>query len=49
MQQVLTARQRGLVDLADRLAGRAAGHDRDNTFPKENDDMREAGILQLTG
>jgi alkylation response protein AidB-like acyl-CoA dehydrogenase len=53
VQQVLTARERELVDLAGRLADtfaeRAAEHDRDASFPFENyDDMREAGYLGLT-
>jgi alkylation response protein AidB-like acyl-CoA dehydrogenase len=53
VQQVLTARERELVELAGRLAdtfaGRAAEHDRDASFPFENyEDMREAGYLGLT-
>jgi alkylation response protein AidB-like acyl-CoA dehydrogenase len=51
--EALTARQRELVDLAARLgrenfAPRAAGHDRDATFPFENyADLRRAGLLAL--
>ncbi|MCT2582686.1 acyl-CoA dehydrogenase family protein [Actinophytocola gossypii] len=53
MIRCLTPRQQELVDLAGRLADsfaeRAAGHDRDNTFPVENyDDLRAAGFLRLT-
>lgn len=53
MYQVLTERQRALVEVASGLAGRfaerAAGHDARNTFPHENyDDMRRAGVLKLT-
>lgn len=53
MMQCLTPRQQELVDLAGKLADifaeRAAGHDRDNTFPTENyDDLRAAGLLRLT-
>jgi alkylation response protein AidB-like acyl-CoA dehydrogenase len=53
VQQVLTPRQRELVELAgrlaDRFAERAAEHDRDASFPFENyEDMREAGYLGLT-
>jgi alkylation response protein AidB-like acyl-CoA dehydrogenase len=53
MRQILTPRERELVDLAgslaDRFAERAAEHDREATFPFENyEDMREAGYLGLT-
>jgi alkylation response protein AidB-like acyl-CoA dehydrogenase len=53
VEQVLTPRQRELVELAgglaDTFAGRAAEHDRDASFPFENyEDMREAGYLGLT-
>jgi alkylation response protein AidB-like acyl-CoA dehydrogenase len=53
MRQILTPRERELVELAgglaDRFAERAAEHDRDATFPRENyEDMREAGYLGLT-
>src|SRR5688500_4507461 len=53
MRRPLTPRQRELVELAGRLADtfaeRAAGHDRENTFPVENyDDLHEAGYLKLT-
>jgi alkylation response protein AidB-like acyl-CoA dehydrogenase len=53
VQQVLTPRQRELVELAgrlaDRFAERAGEHDRDASFPFENyEDMREAGYLGLT-
>jgi alkylation response protein AidB-like acyl-CoA dehydrogenase len=53
MRQILTPRERDLVELAgglaDRFAERAAEHDRDATFPFENyDEMREAGYLGLT-
>src|ERR671915_633900 len=53
MEQCLTPRQRELVDLAGRLADefaeRAAGHDRDASFPFENyERMREEGYLGLT-
>jgi len=49
----LTARQRELVGLAERLgrerfAPRAARHDREASFPRENfDDLRQAGLLGL--
>jgi alkylation response protein AidB-like acyl-CoA dehydrogenase len=53
MRQILTPRERELVELAgslaDGFAERAAEHDRDATFPLENyEDMREAGYLGLT-
>jgi alkylation response protein AidB-like acyl-CoA dehydrogenase len=53
VEQVLTPRQRELVELAGRLADmfaeRAAEHDRDASFPFENyEDMRKAGYLGLT-
>lgn len=53
MQQVLTERERKLVELADRLARefgeRAAEHDREGSFPFENyERMREEGYLGLT-
>src|SRR5918992_4571548 len=53
MEQCLTPRQRGLVELAARLAdefaGRAGEHDRDGSFPFENyERMREVGYLGLT-
>jgi alkylation response protein AidB-like acyl-CoA dehydrogenase len=53
MRQILTPRERELVELAgslaDRFAERAAEHDREATFPFENyEDMREAGYLGLT-
>jgi alkylation response protein AidB-like acyl-CoA dehydrogenase len=53
LQQILTPRQRELVELAgglaDRFAERAAEHDRDASFPFENyEDMRAAGYLGLT-
>jgi alkylation response protein AidB-like acyl-CoA dehydrogenase len=53
MRQIITPRERDLVELAgglaDRFAERAAEHDRDATFPFENyDEMREAGYLGLT-
>lgn len=49
----MTGRQRALVatarSLAERIAPRAAEHDRDGTFPFENFEMlREAGYLALT-
>jgi alkylation response protein AidB-like acyl-CoA dehydrogenase len=48
----LTDRQRELIDIADslgpRFAERAAGYDRDATFPFENyADLRDAGLLGL--
>jgi alkylation response protein AidB-like acyl-CoA dehydrogenase len=53
MQQILTPRQREIVDLAGRLADtfaeRASTYDRENRFPFENyDDLRESGYLTLT-
>jgi alkylation response protein AidB-like acyl-CoA dehydrogenase len=53
MRQILTPRERHLVELAgnlaDRFAERAGEHDREGTFPFENyDEMREAGYLGLT-
>jgi alkylation response protein AidB-like acyl-CoA dehydrogenase len=53
MRQILTPRERDLVELAGQLAHgfaeRAAEHDRDATFPLENyEEMREAGYLGLT-
>ena len=53
MNPCLSERQRELVELAGRLADqfarRAAEHDRDNTFPLENDDdLCAAGLLRLT-
>ena len=53
MEQLLTARQRELVELAGRLADtfaeRAGKHDRDASFPFQNyEDMRGAGYLGLT-
>jgi alkylation response protein AidB-like acyl-CoA dehydrogenase len=53
MRQILTPRERDLVELAgslaDRFAERANEHDREGTFPFENyDEMREAGYLGLT-
>jgi alkylation response protein AidB-like acyl-CoA dehydrogenase len=53
MRQILTPRERELVDLAgslaDRFAERAAEHDREATFPLENyEEMRGAGYLGLT-
>src|SRR5919106_160882 len=53
MEQCLTPRQRGLVELAARLADefaeRAGEHDRDGSFPFENyERMREEGYLGLT-
>jgi alkylation response protein AidB-like acyl-CoA dehydrogenase len=53
MRQILTPRERDLVELAgtlaDRFAERAAEHDREGTFPFENyEEMREAGYLGLT-
>jgi alkylation response protein AidB-like acyl-CoA dehydrogenase len=53
MRQILTPRERELVELAgglaDRFAERAAEHDREATFPFENyEEMREAGYLGLT-
>jgi alkylation response protein AidB-like acyl-CoA dehydrogenase len=53
VQLCLTERQRSIVDLAGRLADefaeRAAGHDRDASFPFENyERMREEGYLGLT-
>jgi alkylation response protein AidB-like acyl-CoA dehydrogenase len=53
MRQILTPRERELVELAgglaDRFAERAAEHDREATFPFENyEAMREAGYLGLT-
>jgi alkylation response protein AidB-like acyl-CoA dehydrogenase len=53
MRQILTPRERDLVELAgslaDRFAERAGDHDREGTFPFENyEEMREAGYLGLT-
>jgi alkylation response protein AidB-like acyl-CoA dehydrogenase len=53
MRQILTPRERELVELAGRLADdfaeRAPEHDREATFPFENyEQMREAGYLGLT-
>ena len=53
MRQILTERERELVELAgslaDRFAERASEHDRESTFPFENyEEMREAGYLGLT-
>jgi alkylation response protein AidB-like acyl-CoA dehydrogenase len=53
MRQILTSRERELVELAgslaDRFAERAGEHDREGTFPFENyEEMREAGYLGLT-
>jgi alkylation response protein AidB-like acyl-CoA dehydrogenase len=53
MRQILTPRERDLVELAgslaDRFAERAGEHDREGTFPFENyEEMREAGYLGLT-
>ena len=53
MRQILTQRERDLVELAgglaDRFAVRAGEHDREGTFPFENyEEMREAGYLGLT-
>jgi alkylation response protein AidB-like acyl-CoA dehydrogenase len=53
MRQILTPRERDLVELAgslaDRFAERATEHDGEATFPFENyDEMREAGYLGLT-
>jgi alkylation response protein AidB-like acyl-CoA dehydrogenase len=53
MRQILTPRERELVELAgglaDRFAERAGEHDRESTFPFENyEEMREAGYLGLT-
>jgi alkylation response protein AidB-like acyl-CoA dehydrogenase len=53
MRQILTPRERDLLELAgslaDRFAERADEHDRGATFPLENyEDMREAGYLGLT-
>jgi alkylation response protein AidB-like acyl-CoA dehydrogenase len=53
MRQILSDRERELVELAgrlaDRFAERASEHDREGTFPFENyEDMREAGYLGLT-
>jgi alkylation response protein AidB-like acyl-CoA dehydrogenase len=53
MRQILTPRERELVELAgslaDRFAERATEHDRDSTFPFQNyEEMREAGYLGLT-
>jgi alkylation response protein AidB-like acyl-CoA dehydrogenase len=53
MRQILTPRERDLVELAgslaDRFAARAGEHDREGTFPFENyEEMREAGYLGLT-
>jgi alkylation response protein AidB-like acyl-CoA dehydrogenase len=53
MRQILTPRERDLLELAgrlaDRFAERADEHDREATFPSENyEDMREAGYLGLT-
>jgi alkylation response protein AidB-like acyl-CoA dehydrogenase len=52
VQRLLTDRQAHVVDLAGRLgdafAERAAEHDRDNTFPRENwPEMADAGYLSL--
>jgi alkylation response protein AidB-like acyl-CoA dehydrogenase len=53
MRQILTERERDLVELAGQLAdgfaARAAEQDREATFPFENyEEMREAGYLGLT-
>ena len=53
MDAPTTDRQAGFVALgerlAERIAPRAAAHDRENTFPFENfDDLREAGYLALS-
>jgi alkylation response protein AidB-like acyl-CoA dehydrogenase len=53
MRQILTPRERELVELAgtlaDRFAERAGEHDREGTFPFESyEEMREAGYLGLT-
>jgi alkylation response protein AidB-like acyl-CoA dehydrogenase len=53
MRQILTPRERDMVELAgglaDRFAERAGEHDREGTFPFENyEEMREAGYLGLT-
>jgi alkylation response protein AidB-like acyl-CoA dehydrogenase len=53
MRQILTPRERDLVELAgslaDRFAERAGEHDREGTFPFENyEEMRETGYLGLT-
>ncbi|MEZ7126586.1 acyl-CoA dehydrogenase family protein [Nonomuraea sp. AD125B] len=53
MRHCLTDRQRSMLALAEKvapaLAERAAGHDRDNTFPHDGyADLREAGLLRLT-
>jgi alkylation response protein AidB-like acyl-CoA dehydrogenase len=53
MRQILTPRERELVELAgslaDRFAERAGEHDREGTFPFQNyEEMREAGYLGLT-
>jgi alkylation response protein AidB-like acyl-CoA dehydrogenase len=53
MRQILTPRERDLVELAgslaDGFAERAGEHDREGTFPFENyEEMREAGYLGLT-
>jgi alkylation response protein AidB-like acyl-CoA dehydrogenase len=53
MRQILTPRERELVELAgtlaDGFAERASEHDREGTFPFENyEEMREAGYLGLT-
>jgi alkylation response protein AidB-like acyl-CoA dehydrogenase len=52
MRQILTPRERELVELAgslaDRFAERAGEHDRESTFPFENyEEMRETGYLGL--
>lgn len=53
MQPLLTPGQQEWVgragELAEIFAGRAARHDRENTFPHENyDDLRAAGFLRLS-
>jgi alkylation response protein AidB-like acyl-CoA dehydrogenase len=53
MRQILTPRERELVELAgtlaDGFAERAGEHDREGTFPFESyEEMREAGYLGLT-
>lgn len=53
MRQCLDERQRSLLALTDKvipaLSERAARHDRDNTFPRDNyDDLRDSGLLRLT-
>ncbi|MBA2474517.1 MAG: acyl-CoA/acyl-ACP dehydrogenase [Actinobacteria bacterium] len=53
MERILSGRERGIVELAGRLAdsfaGRAAAHDREGSFPYENyEEMRREGYLGLT-